>query len=68
MTDTKDYGYLQHDKAGEPMRTERVLIQNEYADRWLAHYEGKWRRVHIQVNRLYIVVYGERITIQIEGV
>lgn len=46
MLDTKDYGYLQHGKAGEPMRTERVLIKNEYADRWLAHYEGRWRRVH----------------------
>ena len=66
--DTIDYGYLQHGKAGRAMRTGRVLVKNEYADRWLAHYEGRWRRVHIQVNRLYIVAYGERIMIQIEGV
>ena len=65
---TNDYGYLQHGTAGQPMRTQRVLVQNEYADRWLAFYEGKWRRVHIQVNRLYIVYAGERITIQIDGV
>lgn len=66
--DNNDYGYLQHSTAGKPMRTERVHIKNEYADRWLAFYEGKWRRVHIQVNRLYIVYAGERITIQIDGV
>ena len=63
-----EYGYLQHGKAGQPMRTERVSVKNEYADRWLALYEGRWRRVHIQLNRLYIVCYGEKITIQIEGV
>lgn len=66
--DNKDYGYLQHGTAGQPMRTEQVLVQNEYADRWLAFFEGKWRRVHIQVNRLYIVYAGERITVQIDGV
>lgn len=60
----KDLGYLQHG----PFRTESVPIKNEYADRWLARYEGKWRRVHMQVNRLFIVYRGERITIQIEGV
>jgi hypothetical protein len=65
---TKDYGYLQYGTAGQSMRTEQVHIKNEYADRWLALYEGKWRRVHIQVNRTYIVYQGARITIQIDGV
>lgn len=63
-----DYGYLQHGKAGEAMRTERVHVKNEFADRWLAFFEGKWRRVHIQVRRCFIVFQGERITIQIDGV
>jgi hypothetical protein len=63
-----DFGYLQHGKAGEPMRTEQVDIKNEYGDHWLAWYEARWRRVYIQVNRLYIIYQGNKITIQIEGV
>ena len=62
-------GYLQHGEGTKgPFRTEGVSVKNEYADRWLARFEGRWRRVHIQVNRLYIVYRGERITIIIEGV
>jgi hypothetical protein len=65
----KDYGYLQHGNGTKgPYRTEKVLVKNEYGDRWLARFEGKWRRVHIQVNRTYIVFQGEKITIQIDGV
>lgn len=65
----KDHGYLQHGHGTQgPFRTERVRIKNEGADRWLAFFEGKWRRVHIQVNRTFIVFRGERVTIQIEGV
>lgn len=64
----KDLGYLQHGTGAGPFRTESVPIKNEFADRWLARYEGKWRRVHMQVSRLFIVYRGERITIQIEGV
>lgn len=61
-------GYLQHGSAGGCMRTESVSIKNEGADRWLAQFEGKWRKVHIQLGRMFIVYQGERITIQIEGV
>jgi hypothetical protein len=62
-------GYLQHGTGTQgPFRTEAVRIKHEFADRWLARFEGKWRRVHIQVRRTYIVFRGERITIQIEGV
>jgi len=64
----KDLGYLQHGSGAGPFRTESVPIKNEYGDRWIARYEGKWRRVHMQVSRLFIVYRGERITIQIEGV
>jgi hypothetical protein len=64
-----DYGYLHHGSGSVgPFRTEKVTVKNEYGDRWIAWFEGKWRRVHIQLNRLYIVFQGERITIQIEGV
>jgi hypothetical protein len=65
----ENYGYLQHGAGTQgPFRTERVSIRNEYDDRWLALFEGRWRRVHIQLNRLYIVHMGENINIQIEGV
>lgn len=64
-----DYGYLQHGQGtGGPFRTERVTVRNLYADKWEARFEGRWRMVHIQFRRLYIVYRGERITIQIEGV
>lgn len=61
--------YLQHgNNPIGPFRTERVIIKHEYAGRWFARYEGKWRLVHIRLNRLFIVFQGEKITIQIEGV
>ena len=64
-----EIGYLQHGigTAG-PFRTEAVKVKHEYADRWLAWFEGRWRRVHIALSRTWIVYQGEKITIQIEGV
>jgi hypothetical protein len=61
-------GYLQHGIAPGPLRTEAVTVKHEYADRYLAWFEGKWRRVHLQMRRNYIVFRGEKITIQVEGV
>lgn len=61
-------GYLQHGQAPGPFRTEGVPLKHEGADRYSALYEGRWRRVHIQVKRTYIVYRGERITIEVEGV
>ena len=62
-------GYLHHSEGTKgPFRTESVPVRHEYADRYLARFEGKWRRVHIKVNRTYIVYMGEKITIQIDGV
>lgn len=63
-----DFGYLQHGTAPGPVRTERVKVRHEYADRWSVWFEGRWRRVHIQLNRTWIVFQGQRITVQIEGV
>ncbi len=64
-----DIGYLHHGTGTTgPFRTESVKVKNEYADRWLAWFEGRWRRVHIQVNRTFIVWRSEKISIQIKGV
>ncbi len=64
-----DIGYLNHSAGTSgPFLTERVRVRNEYADRWQAFFEGRWRRVHIQVNRTFIVYQGEKVTILIEGV
>lgn len=63
-----DIGYLHHGEGTNgPFRTESVRVKNECLDRWLARFEGRWRRVHIQVRRSYIVYHGHKITIQIEG-
>ena len=61
---TTETAYLQH----SPFRTESVTVKHEYADRYLALYEGRWRLVHVAADRAYIVYRGEKITIQIEGV
>lgn len=64
-------GYLQFGKAPGPFQTKQVHVKQDVwpnADKWLALYESKWRRVHVQVNRTYIVYHGEKITIQIDGV
>lgn len=63
-----DYGYLQHGTPPAPMCTERVRVKHEAPDIWHAWYEGRWRLVHVQLRRLYIVHRGERITLLIEGV
>lgn len=66
-----DYGYLQHGKAPGPFRTERVAVKPAgypRAGQWMASFEGRWRLVHVQVKRTFIVYMGQRITIQIDGV
>ena len=69
MPDAIDTGYLQHGHGAPGLfRTERVTVKMRHPFDWFAHFEGKWRKVHTQVNRTYIVFQGERITIQIEGV
>lgn len=64
----REVGFLQFGAAPGPFQTVKVVVKHEYADNWLAFYEGKWRKVNIQVRRTYIVVNGERITIKIQGV
>ena len=64
-----DVGYLHHGEGTKgPFRTELVHIKHKAPDNWFAHFEGRWRKVHVQVNRTYIVFQGEKITIQIDGV
>lgn len=64
-----DKGYLQHGEGTQgPFRTEAVTVRHTMPDIWHARFEGKWRLVHVQVKRLFILYQGERITIQIEGV
>lgn len=38
-----------------------------YVDRYCVLYDGKWYRVQVQVKRLFIVVRGEKVTVQLEG-
>jgi hypothetical protein len=60
-----DLGYLLMDDGKEP---EVVKVKHHYLDNWSAWYDGKWRKVYIQVNRTYIVYNKNKITIHIEGV
>jgi len=63
MNEEIETAYLQH----SPFRAESVFAKNEYGDRWLALYEGRWRRVHIQVKRTFIVYRGTQIEIDMKG-
>ena len=64
-----DYGYLQHGAGtAGPFRTERVVIKHAAPDNWFARFEGRWRKVHVSVSKLWIVYLGEKIDIRIEGV
>jgi hypothetical protein len=64
-----DIGYLHHGHGTKgPFRTESVRVKNEYGSKWLAFFEGKWRRVHIQLKKTFIIYNGSKIVIQIEGV
>ncbi len=66
---TRDFGYLQHGAGtAGPFRTERVTVRHTHPFDWHAHFEGVWRKVHVQVKRTFITYQGEKITIQIEGV
>ena len=68
---TTDTGYLQHGDGEGPFRTEGVPVKQDLwpmVGKWQAFYEGKWRRVHVQVNRTFIKYNGEKITISIVGV
>jgi len=62
-------GYLQFKSTrGDCFLTQSVEVKHEYGDRYLVFYEGRWRRVHIQVKRTFIIFQNEKVTIQIEGV
>lgn len=61
-------GYIHHGHGTNgPFCTESVKVKHEYGDRYLVWFEGRWRRVYIQVNRLYIIYQGNKLTVQIDG-
>lgn len=45
----------------------KIPVKNEHSDRWLAFFEGKWRRVNILVSKTYINYRGYKLTIKIDG-
>lgn len=63
--------FLQHGCAGEPMRTESTHIKERgwpHVGGYLVYYWNRWRVLHVQLNRLYIVCEGKRITVIYEGI
>lgn len=42
-----------------------IKVKHLFADNYLAYYEGKWRKIHIQVKRLYINYLGKKLTIEL---
>lgn len=64
---SSDVAYLQHGSGAGPFRTESVKLKHEKLDRYLAFFEGRWRRVYIGMKRNYIVFRGEKITLVSDG-
>lgn len=62
-----DKAYLQFGKERGPFYTVSAPLRHMGADRYLALFESKWRKVHVQVNRTYIVYQGEKVTIDMQG-
>lgn len=60
-------GYLQHGSGEGPFRTEKVSIRHLFADRYQVRFDGRWRLVHANLSRYWIVYKGKRITLQWEG-
>lgn len=64
-----DIGYLQHGRGTDgPYRTEAVRVRMEPPFEWFARFEGRWRKVFVQVNSTFIRYRGQRIPILIDGV
>ena len=68
MKSNIEKGYLQFGKYPGPFLTKGVPVKHCAPDNWSALYESKWRKVHIQTHRTYIIYMGEKVTIQIWGV
>ena len=64
----KIVAYLRHGRGAGPFGMESVPVKHLGADRYQVMFEGRWRKVHVQVHRLYIVYQGETIDVQIDGV
>ena len=67
------FGWLHHkairkDGTNDSFYTERVKVRHLYADNWQVYFEGKWRKVYIQVKKTFIKYQNQNIEIQIEGV
>jgi hypothetical protein len=64
-----NHAYLQHGAGtAGPFRTEKVALKHTHLDNYMVRFEGRWRKVHIQVKRLFIVYLGTHINVLIEGV
>lgn len=68
-----EYGYLQHGNGTQgPFLTEVVPVKMSESwptyGTWYARFANKWRKVHVNLGRTWIVYQGEKITIKIEGV
>jgi hypothetical protein len=63
------------DTSSEKLLTAKLMLdkpkelkaKHEGADRYKVFYQGRWRKVHVQVSRTFIVVNKVPLRIEIEG-
>jgi len=68
-TNNTDYGYIHHGEGTNgPFMTQRVAAKMQHPFNWYVQYEGRWRKVHVKLNKVFIIYKGEKLTVQIEGV
>jgi hypothetical protein len=61
-------GYLQHGSGKGPFRTEACSIRHVKLDQYEAYFECRWRKIHFNQSRYWIIYKGQRINLQWEGV
>ncbi len=66
---TKEVGYL-HFGQGTigPYQTIEVPIRGYPPGQWEVRFEGRWRRVHCNISKTWVIYLGQRVPVQIWGV
>lgn len=60
---TLEIGYIQHGKAGEPMRTESINIRHIKLSEYKAFYQGKWRTIDFNLKTQWFRFEGKNVYI-----
>lgn len=65
----REHAYLQHGQGTNgPFLTEHAPMKFEAPDNYYVRFDGRWRKVHMNLKSLWIMYRGKRINVLIEGI